>query len=392
MKFPFRRKEAQSFALDLADFTGVGTSLDMTGLGAVTGVTREMALQVPTVVRARNNLVTVVCGMPLQHIAPDGSVVKDPFVKNINANGTTLALMRRIVNDLFFDGESLLRFAGLNSAGKPTGLIHVPAGTWSFGDDGMYHIGEIVVRREHAVYIEGLDEGLLNSGGASAVLDYLRLQRAVRAAVDSPVPLGFLQVRDDSDALDPEEMRSILTAWTEARRSARWAMLPSAIKVEMPALSPRDRQLSETGESTILDLVRSTLGSPEDVGVSTTSRTYSNVQDARDDYLLKDVKRYILPIEEGLSQPHVISSGHRIGLNASSFTRPGDKERYEGYVLGLQCGAIKDINEVRALENKPPYTEEEISRRGNSSDGSTSVPGEQGGSAPDQDEAGVPGK
>src|SRR5690606_29464466 len=97
---------------------------------------------------------------------------------------------------------------------------------------------------------------------------------------------------------------------------------------------------------------------PEELGVSTTSRTYFNAQDRRKAFLDFVIGGYRQAIEDRLSMPDVTPAGYTVRFNLSAFLRSDDKTRMETYEIGLRVGAYTR-SEVRDLEDKQPLTQVE---------------------------------
>jgi len=359
----------ESFALDLAQmYSPVGT-VNTDGLGVLSGMTREMALQLPIIIAVRQQLLAVIGALPLRERDIEGRLLprvnQKRWMYPCGQRMTRLALIKRTVDDLFFDGESLWtveRRLVRNSV--PTEFKHWPIGQWRFDKEAQQWVctesgNEYRYAVTDGVYFEGLTEGVLHTGGAAAILDGLRIRRGVSQSVDTPVPLGIFTPK--SGQLAPHQLTQIMQSWESSRRAGRTAVLPNDIEFTPVQISPRDRQLLDALNATALDLVRATSGDPEDVGISTTSRTYGNVQDARTDFLRYHAVRFLGPIADRLSMPDITPGTVEFDLTA--FTRGSDADRFAAYQVGLDVGVFADENEVREAEGLPPLSPKQLADR-----------------------------
>ena len=368
-------KKKQEFVLDLAEYTSPNGEVDVTGIGHLTGMTREMALELPVVVRARNVLQAIIGSMPLVEYRPNGARASDQarWATPSGMRCTRRILISKTVEDLFFDGKAFWSVVHRSPrTGKPDEFRHWPTGYWAWErsnstPDGGYWrctdpaTGDVTnVPARDGVFFEGMDTGLLNEGGAHAILVGLRTQRALEQAVDTPIPLGYLFPKEGQ--LTPDQARAALLAFEEARRLRRIGMMPTAVGFEPIQISPRDRQVYDAADRSDMSLIRATGGSAQDYGVSTTSRTYSNVQDERTTYLRHDASRYFGVIEDRLSMPD-IAGKNSVRFDELSYTRGSNSVRFADYKVGLEVGVYADINEVRQAEGLPPLTAAQLKKR-----------------------------
>lgn len=356
-------EEKHNFDTSLASFATVDSTVDLTGTGAIYGLTREMALQLSVVIRARTKLLAVVGQLPLKQYASDGALMQNslwdyPFGSNM----TRRQGVCHTVDDLFFDGEALWTVEKrVKRTGLPLEFRYWPYNTWRYVKDKQWYEcfdtdtdRHIVRSRADGVYFPGMDEGLLHLGGSHAIVSGLRAQRALEQALDTPPPTGYLEPAEGE--FSREEMIAILAAFEKGRRERRIAISPRAVKYNPVAITTRDRLVTDGRGAADLDLVRSTSGTADEYGIPVTSRTYSNIVDTRTDFLRNDASRFYGPIEDRLSMPDIMRKGQRVKFDLAAYTRGSDEQRYSAYEVGMRVGVFQNINEVRASEGLPLLT------------------------------------
>lgn len=188
-------------------------------LGQNQPLTREVAMQVPALARARH----LICGFgaKAQLVVFTGDQVRTNQPKWISRTGTGLTPHHRMLwtlDDVFFHGWSLWRVERSSVGGPITGgATRVPFHRWSFDQ----HTGEVLVDGEamperQALLIPGPHEGVLTYG-RTAILQAKALEdTATRAAQN---PSAYLELHYTGDRpMDETEINVHRERWAEARR------------------------------------------------------------------------------------------------------------------------------------------------------------------------------
>jgi len=114
-------------------------------------------------------------------------------------------------------------------------------------------------------------------------------------------------------------------------------------------------QLADQRQHAVLEIARAAGIDPEDLGVSTTSRTYQNSEQRRRDLLDFTLTAYMSAVEQRLSMRDVLPRGYEAKVNLDAFLRADTKARMESYQIGKPVGAYTE-DEIRELENRPNLT------------------------------------
>jgi len=91
------------------------------------------------------------------------------------------------------------------------------------------------------------------------------------------------------------------------------------------------------------------------LGFSTTSRTYQNSEQRRQDMIDFTFAAYMRAVEQRLSMRDVLPRGYQAKVNLDSFLRADTLGRMNAYKVGEEVGAYT-TEEVRELEDRPALT------------------------------------
>jgi phage portal protein BeeE len=189
--------------------------------------------------------------------------------------------------------------------------------------------------------------------GARAIRACLTLDRvAAQHALGAP-PIGIFTPAEGVDPGDEDVIQEYLDNFEAKRVTNAYAYVGAALKLQALGWSPEQLQMAEARQHAVLEVARLTGIDPEDLGVSTTSRTYQNGVQRRLDLIDLTLAPYGSAVEDRLTMRDVLPRGYSVHVDYSGFARADEKTRMETYWLGLQVGAYEDGNEVRAAENKP---------------------------------------
>jgi HK97 family phage portal protein len=151
---------------------------------------------------------------------------------------------------------------------------------------------------------------------------------------------------------DAEVVERLLDAWEVARKRRVWGYVGQAWNVETLQFTAEQIQLADQRQHAVLEIARAAGIDPEDLGVSTTSRTYQNSEQRRQDLIDFTLMPYASAIEQRLTMGDVTPRGYEVKVNFDGFLRADTKTRYEAHKIALDSG-FETIDEVRELEDRP---------------------------------------
>ncbi|HMG43945.1 MAG TPA: phage portal protein [Acidimicrobiales bacterium] len=369
MKWPWSRKRRATFDSPPRNIVELFAEMySATG----TSVTRRQALSVPAVRRGRN-LVCSVATMPLEQYQPDFTVAESALLRQIDPDVPNVVTLAQTVEDLLFDGIGWWLVTSSDFAGFPVSARHLDVGTVSLEPPGdgksPAPLPSGIDPRRGVVWVDGKAVGgdriIRFDSPNPAVLQHAgrEIRRAIaldKAAVmyaDDPRPADYFAPADGADEIDDDEIQEILAKWKWSRKRRATAWVPKAMtyhSVDSPA--PRDLQLVELQRQVNLDIANALGIDPEDLGISTTSRTYANDVDRRRNKLNEVLAPYMQGITGRLSMGDVTRRGYTVAFNTTEYLQPNPTERWATYATAKALEAIT-VDEIRTAERKPPMPE-----------------------------------
>lgn len=352
----------------------------MRGGGAIAPrVSRSEALQVPAVLRSRNLIAGTLSTLPVHVYDKTNREVHSPFFEQIDPDIPNVVTYAQTYEDLLFEGVSWWRIQSFQWNGYPAHASHVPitsvfvaptgdlpstarvSADQPFPASGRVYIDGRHVPDEEIIRFDSPNPPLLTHA-ARAIRTCLTLDRTASRYADEPMPLGVFTPKSGEDDASDEEIQEMLDAWERARLTRAWGYVNSSVDVNVMQFNAEQIQLAEQRNHAVLEISRAAGIDPEDLGVSTTSRTYANAEQRRLDLLDFTLKSYVSSVEQRLSMRDVLPRGQRSRVNLDSFLRSDTKTRMETYKLGLETGAITE-DEIRDLEKRPPLTAAQKTQR-----------------------------
>jgi hypothetical protein len=158
------------------------------------------------------------------------------------------------------------------------------------------------------VTFQALDEGIL-SRGARTIQTAIDLDKAAAVASSTPQPTGF--IKNSGADLDPKEVSGLLAAWKSARQNRATAYLTSTLDYVTTSYSPKEMMYDEAKQFLSTEIAR--MCNVPAIYVSAdmnSSYTYSNLIDARKDFVAYSLQPFISAIEDRLSMDDITARGN----------------------------------------------------------------------------------
>jgi HK97 family phage prohead protease len=332
-------------------------------------VSRETALSVPAVKRGRD-LICSIATLPLVTRGRDNAVKRSRLLEQIDPDVANVVTLAQTVEDLLFESLAWWEIIDADQDGYPLACTRRDPLTVSTQPPNTTRspapLPSGIDPRHAVVWVDGRPVAFnrmirfdspnppILTSGARAIRRAVLLDGAAALYADDPRPLDYFTPAENVDPGTDEEIEAVLAKWRAARKKRSTAFVPAALKyntVEQP--NPRDLQLVELQERAALD-VANVLGlDPEDVGLSTTSRTYQNAIDRRRDRINDVLSPYMRAVTDRLSMPDVTRRGTVVDFDLDDYLRADPKTRWEVYEIGQRIGAIV-TEEIRVEEKLGP--------------------------------------
>jgi phage head maturation protease len=345
--------------------------LSMMGAGASPRVSRDEALSISTVQRGRNLLCSI-STLPLNELDSSNRRVPSPLLAQIDPDIANVVTLAQTVEDLVFESIAWWRITEFGPGGFPSKARRLDPGTVSLNPPGGKSPAPLPAGndpRGAIVYVDGREvpaslmirfdspnPAVLKVGGR-AIKRALLLDRTARMYADDPTPREYFTPADGADEIDDDEIQDILSLWRTARKERSVGWVPSSMRHNtVNAPSPAELQLAELQKQATLDIANALGIDPEDLGVSTTSRTYANAVDRRIDSINEVKAPYMRAITDRLSMGDVTRPGNRVAFDLTDYMKSNATERWMTYEKGKALG-VYTVNDIRRMEGLPPVDE-----------------------------------
>lgn len=322
-------------------------------------VSRREAIQVPAVKRSRDLIVGSLGQLPLSVVKADLSVETTSWLQQPERNVARSVTMSRLVEDLLFEQVAWWRIVESDYRGFPARVKRLRPDEVSVDEnEGKVYVGGKVVPDTELIRFDSPNDALLVAG-ARAIRQCLLLDQAAQRYADGAPPGDYFTPAEGADPFDDdtEAQSLLLDPWAAARKKRSTAWVPAAVNYHSATFNPEQLELADQRQHAVLEIARVAGVDPEDLGVSTTSRTYQNSFDRRKAFVDFTLGGYRAAVEDRLSMGDVTPRGSLVRFDLDGFLRSSAKERFEAYKLGLEVGAIAS-EEIRPAEGKPPLPAE----------------------------------
>ena len=334
----------------------------LTSLVPAQSITRELALEVPSVVRARNLISATIAAMPLNlYRKSTGEELSKPVWMDQPAiNQPRAVTIAYTVDSLLFYGWSIwLIKSRYQEDGRPASYEWIPNTrvTPFYGDSQGtliegYYIDQVFYSNDDVVTFQSLNDGILTSG-ARVLRAALDLEIASSIAASTPMPTGYIS--NSGADLDPKEVQGLLAAWKQARSQRSTSYLTSTLSYNPVSYSPKEMLYTEAKQDYSTQVAR--LCSIDAFYLSAdanNSMTYSNLLDSRKQFVSLTLQPFICAIEDRLSMNDVTALGNEVRFDLdASFLRANPMDDLLVIEKMLTLGLI-DVNQAMEMTDLTP--------------------------------------
>ena len=334
--------------------------LPIDGIG-FTYVTREQAMSVPAVARARNIICGTIGSLPLEEYNSQEIEIKNRVVINQPDPAVPRAnTISWLVDDLLFHGIGYLQVIDVSPAdGRPYRMrrINPVRVTYNLSSDRTlitsYNVDGALMPNDglgSLIVFNGMDEGVLVRAGRT-IKTAMELESAAYRMASEPVPQMVLN--NEGMNLDSNQISNLLASFKQARRDRSTAYTEGPIKLTTLGFDSAQMQLTEGRAHSNGEIAR-LMGIPAIyVGAETNSMTYSNVTSERRSLVDFSLRPYLDIIESRLSMDDVTPRGQTVRFDMDDFLRGNPAEQVD-IAVKLLAGGIITIDEARDLVDLAP--------------------------------------
>jgi phage head maturation protease len=341
--------------------------------GAYAKAGRSEALTVPAVQKARNFICSI-STLPLVMYGPGRVPTRSPFLEQIDLDVPNVVTLAQTLEDLFFESLSWWRITARDFGGFPYAATHVdfasvslvpPTGATAPLPSGNDPRGAVIwvdgkpVPQKDMIRFDSPNPPFLKAG-ARAVRMCVLLDRMAELYANDPRPLDYFTPAPNAEPMDDDEIEPWLSKWNAARRRRATAYIPDSLEYhEVSTPTPQQMQIVELKRQAVIDVANASGIDPEEVGVSTTSRTYFNAVDRRQTKVNETLAPFIRAVTDRLSMGDCTRRGYQVKFDIDDYMKADPATRVGYYTAMVTMGAMTP-DEVRAEEDLPAVVTAEV--------------------------------
>ncbi len=353
----------------VSDVTAALTPVQITDsvyniLGGATNSTRQLAMSVPSVARARNIICGTIGSLPLTTFNRITGQYVDPH-RVINQPDPRVAgfvIYNWLAEDIWLYGVGygqVLEMYSTTDGGRVRAWTRVSPERVTVDTDfrntviESYKVDGMAVPNSGVgslIRFDGPDEGLLHRAGKT-ISAAVYLENAAVNYAKEPNPSMIL--KSNGTNLTAERASSLLSAWRTARQSRSTAFLNADVDLKEFGFDPKSLQLAEARQYVALELARACGIPAYFLSAETTSMTYSNAVSERRSLVDFSLRPILKAIEERLSLPDFVPNPVMVRFALDDFLRGNALERAQVYEILNRIGAMS-IEQIQREEDLIP--------------------------------------
>jgi hypothetical protein len=299
---------------------------------------RDDALSIAAVKRGRDGICSLAT-LPLTNYR-GREIIARPFLDQPDPDVPRSVMLAQTFEDLLCDGISWWIKTAVDSRGFPLSARRLAPGVVSVnppqgrtpaplpsGIDprgGVLYVDGEPVAASLLIRFDSPNRAMLQTG-QRAIRKALLLDALAAMYADNPRPLETFTDSDDQTITpyDDDQVVEFLASYRAARKRGGPAYIPGEVKrLDVSAPSPAELQLVELQRQAALELALFMGVDPEDVGVSTTSRTYFNATDRRLTKINETYAGYLAAVTDRLSMQDITPRGQRVRWDLTDYLKP----------------------------------------------------------------------
>ena len=333
-------------------------------LGSPVSTTRQLAMSVPSVARARNIICGTIGSLPLTTFNRITGEYVDPH-RVINQPDPRVAgfvVYCWLAEDIWLYGAGygqVLEMYSSTDGGRVRAWTRIRPSRVSVDTEiqtdtitGYKVDGKPVAISGvgSIIRFDGPDEGLLHRAGKT-IQAAVYLENAAVNYAKEPAPTMVL--KSNGTNLTAERISSLLSAWKTARQSRSTAFLNADVDLKEFGFDPKSMQLAEARQYVALELARACGIPAYFLSAEQTSMTYSNAVTERRSLVDFSLRPILKAIEERLSLPDFVPNPVMTRFALDDFLRGNALERAQVYEILNRIGAIS-VEQIQREEDLIP--------------------------------------
>lgn len=326
--------------------------------------TRQEAMEVPAVARARSIICGTAASLPLHayNKTTNAEIYGRTILEQPDPALPTAVTMSWTFDDLLFHDVAYWQVLSVSPEdGRPVharridplrvtyntqGLAGIVVdGFWVDGVQvPMSGVGSLIV-------FYGLGTGGILTRAGRTIKTALDLEKAVSRMAEEPNPAMY--IKNSGVDLPAAQVSSLLSNWKAARAQRSTAYLSGNLDVQTFGFDATQMELSANRMNTATEIARLMNIPAWYLNAESTSSTYSNTLQERRSLIDLSLMPYLIAVEGRLSMDDITPMTQRVRFEVEEYLRGTAMERIEVIGKMLELGLI-DIDEAREMEDLAP--------------------------------------
>lgn len=326
--------------------------------------TRQEAMEVPSVARARSIICGTAASLPLHayNKTTNAEIYGRTILEQPDPALPTAVTMSSTFDDLVFYDVAYWQVLSVSPEdGRPVHARRIDPQRVTYNTEGLngividgfwvdgYQVPMSGVNSLIVFY--GLGTGGILSRAGRTIKTALDLEKAVSRMAEEPNPAMY--IKNSGVDLPASQVSALLSNWKAARAQRSTAYLSGNLEVETFGFDATQMELSANRMNTATEIARLMNIPAWYLNAESTSSTYSNTLQERRSLIDLSLMPYLIAVEQRLSMDDITPSTQRVRFEVEEYLRGTPMERIEVTGKMLELGLI-DINEARAMEDLAP--------------------------------------
>jgi HK97 family phage portal protein len=327
-----------------------------------TWITRDEAMTIPAVARARNIVAGTLSSLPLElYNSRDEELAKPRWMRQPDPNSAYGTMMAWTIDDLIFNGSAYWQIIEVyKEDGRPSAFRYINFSRVSPQyNDNSTMVESYRVDNNHVpnsglgslITFQALDEGVLKRG-ASTIKTAIALEQAAKRSAEEPVPNGVL--KNTGMDLPEDQVMNLLARFKAARNTRATAYMTSNLEYQPMQFDNTQLQLVESRKA-MQTMIAQMMNVPAYLLDAETggSLTYNNAEGQKRYLVDFSLRNIITVLENRLSMDDITIQGQHVRFDLDDFLRGNPTERAAFYRDVVPLG-ILTVDEAREMEDLSP--------------------------------------
>lgn len=326
--------------------------------------TRQEAMEVPSVARARSIICGTAASLPLHAFnkTTNAEIYGRTILEQPDPALPTAVVMSWTFDDLLFHDVAYWQVLAVSPEdGRPVHARRIDPMRVTYNTEGLngividgFWVDGVQVPMSGVnslIVFYGLGTGGILTRAGRTIKTALDLEKAVSRMAEEPNPAMY--IKNSGVDLPASQVSALLSNWKAARAQRSTAYLSGNLEVATFGFDATQMELSANRMNTATEIARLMNIPAWYLNAENSTNTYSNTLQERQSLIDLSLMPFLIAVEQRLSMDDITPMTQRVRFEVEEYLRGTALERIELTGKMLELGLI-DINEARAMEDLAP--------------------------------------